>query len=175
MTNNINKEIYIRRWLENDWMTLRRMRIEGVTVNGEFFLFSAETEAARDKSHWVNMLADQNKCALFGLYDRDEAIGLTGAFRWKESPEDTVILGMSYIRPVYRGRGLSAMFYESRINWAKEQDGITRIIVSHKDGNTASRAANQRWGFKHYETETITFGDGSTALDYRYELKWDLK
>ncbi len=173
MTKDSNKDITIRRWSADDWEIFRRMRIEAVTEHSNFFLFSAETESARDTSHWINTLADREKCAVFGLYDREDCIGLTGAFRWKESPDDTVILGMSYIRADYRGRGLSAKFYEARIDWAKAQDGITRIIVSHKDGNNASRAANQKWGFKHYETDTVTFGDGSTALDYRYELKWD--
>ncbi len=175
MKKEISKYIHLRRWSAEDWETLRRMRIEAVTAHSNFFLFSAYVESARDESHWVTMLSEPNKRAVFGLYDGEDCIGLTGAFRWKESPEDTVILGMSYIRPEYRGLGLSALFYEARIAWAKSQDGITRLIVSHKHGNDSSRAANQKFGFQHYETEPVTFGDGSTALDYRYELKLERK
>ena len=76
---------------------------------------------------------------------------------------------MSYIDSEYRGKGLSALLYQARINWARTL-GFERITVGHREGNEASKAANQKFGFVFLEKEEIDFPDGR-AFDYRYELK----
>lgn len=166
MENNYS----IRQLNSDDWQLFREMRLRAVSEFSNYFLDNASNCEARDESFWREMLS-KDDCAIFGLFDKNTHIGITGAFRWKESREDTVILGMSYLLANYRGRGLSRLFYEARINWAKEQKGINRIIVSHRQENAASKAANQNFGFQYYESEEITFGDGSKGLDIRYELK----
>lgn len=167
----MNKDnIYIRKLEKEDWKLLRTIRIEAVKSHPNFFLDNEERTKRKRKKDWQEFFIDKSKCAIFGLFDNDTIIGITGAFRWRESPDDTVILGMSYIRPEYRGLRLSRLYYEERLNWARSQKGIKRIIVSHREGNTSSKAANQNFGFKYYETEEISFGDGSKGNDIRYEL-----
>ena len=78
---------------------------------------------------------------------------------------------MSFIHPDYRGRGLSELFYQARIDWARSQEGITRVIVSHRDGNEASKAANQKFGFVATDSTETVFPDGVLAKEYNYELK----
>ncbi len=166
----MDSDYNIRQLGSDDWQLFREMRLRAVTEFSNYFLDNAANCAARDEAFWRDMLTNKD-CAIFGLFDGDTHIGITGAFRWKESREDTVILGMSYLVKDYRGRGLSRLFYEARINWAKEQEGINRITVSHREENAASKAANQNFGFTYYETGEVTFGDGSTGQDIRYELK----
>ena len=72
-------------------------------------------------------------------------------------------------QPKYRGRGLSKLIYEARLDWARIND-YERVIVAHRNGNDASRAANQAFGFKLYESEKIEWFDGTKDLDCRYEL-----
>jgi RimJ/RimL family protein N-acetyltransferase len=57
------------------------------------------------------------------------------------------------------------------MDWAKSQDGIKRILISHRQDNDASKATIQRLGFQFYEKVEITYGDGTTDYSYRYELK----
>lgn len=163
--------IHLRRWGIDDWEAFRAIRLEAVTAHSNVFLSNADSEAAKDASYWQNTLADTWRGAVFGLYDGDTVIGLTGAFRHRDHLADTVILGMSYIRAEYRGLGLSKLLYAARIAWAREQEGIKRIVVSHRAGNDASRAANQNFGFVETGTDSITYGDGVTAQNVLYELR----
>lgn len=167
----MESEITIKRLTTTDWKILREIRLDALRTNPDVFLKSVAEEEAKSPSHWTDMVKDETSDAIFGLYDTGQIIGLTGAFRWKDSPSDTVILGMSFIKPAYRGRNLSELLYKARIDWAWAQSGITRIIVSHREGNEASKAANQKWGFVFYGTEIITYGDGTRAKNYKYELR----
>ena len=82
-----------------------------------------------------------------------------------------MVLSASYIRKEYRGQGISALFYQTRIDWARE-NGYTEVYVAHREGNDASRAANQKFGFKYTHTEQTVWPDGtqSNKLWYRLEL-----
>jgi RimJ/RimL family protein N-acetyltransferase len=80
-----------------------------------------------------------------------------------------MVLSASFIRGEYRGRGLSALYYQTRIDWAREQ-GYTDVYVAHRIGNDASRAANQKFGFKYTHTETTTWPDGTVSDKLWYRL-----
>ncbi len=166
----MSEAIYIRRWSEDDWETFKTIRLEALRAHSDVFGASPENEGAQEDSFWKERLCDDNKGATFGLYDHDNVIGLTATYRHRDIA-NTAILCMSYIRKDYRKRYLSDLFYKERINWAKAQDDISRIIVAHREGNEASRRANQRWGFIFSHVEDAVFGNGETAKDYIYELK----
>jgi RimJ/RimL family protein N-acetyltransferase len=131
-----------------------------------------DVEASKDDSFWKGRLSDSYKGAAFGLYDGDLLIGLTGIYRHYDRMEDTAMLCMSYIREEYRGKGLSDLLYRARIDWAKAQGDIRTLVVGHREGNEASRRANQQWGFILTSIEDdYKFGNGDTAKHYTYELK----
>lgn len=166
-----NDKITIRRWTVDDWQVFKAMRIEAVTHHANYFGTGREKALDAGDDYWKNTLTDAYNGAVFGLYDGDIAIGLTAAFRHKDHKENTIMLGMSYIREEYRGNGLSDLLYNARIGWAKEQEGISRIWVGHRANNDASHCANQRHGFALLSIEDMTFGDGITDKHYTYELK----
>lgn len=165
--------VSIRRWFEDDWSSFREARLFALKTNPSVFLDDADIVANHDAEFWRAQLRDVNDSAIFGLYDLNQIIGLTGVFRLRESPLDTAIFGMSFISPAYRGRGLSDEFYKARIDWVKGQTGLTKIIANHREGNEASRAAILKWGFVFCDTETITYGDGTQNTRYKYELRLD--
>lgn len=167
-----NSNIHLIRWTKDNWQEFKAIRLQAVGDRPDVFLSSYETTLAQPDNYWIDTLTSLDG-AVFGLYDGATIIGLTGVFRYRESPQDTAILGMSYIDPAYRGRGLSRMFYEARINWARAQDGIIRVIVSHRAGNDASRAANQAFGFVSTGQSTKIYGDGQEAINHEYELRWE--
>lgn len=153
----------------DDWRVFRDMRLEAVRTNPSVFLRSYETEAAQPNSYWQDCLSNPAN-AVFILYHGDNPIGLTGAFPDHHSPLDTINFGMSFIRPEYRGRGLSRLFYEARLNWAREQPGIKKITTAHRDGNDASKATMLKHGFKLLDKEEKTFAYDK-GISWRYELK----
>jgi RimJ/RimL family protein N-acetyltransferase len=77
----------------------------------------------------------------------------------------------SWLDPNFRGKGLSELMYQTRIDWAKRQPTVERIIVSHRASNFASKHAILKHGFvRTHSTEKI-WSDGLTDDDVHYELK----
>jgi RimJ/RimL family protein N-acetyltransferase len=164
-------KIVVKQLAIDDWQDFKEIRLESVRLHNDVLGMSYDVESNKDDSYWKDVLSDIYNGAVFGLYDEEKIIGLTGVFRHREYRADTAILVMSYIRKDYRGLELSDLLYKARINWAKSQEDITRIWVGHRAGNEASRRANQRHGFVLISTENMTFGNGETDTHYTYELK----
>lgn len=165
-----NDNYFIRGFRDDEWKLLRNKRLEAVLENPKVYLGNYDSECALGDEHWKNLTAMQDG-KIFGLFAGLRLIGLTGVYRNKyDGSGKSVMLGMSYIERAYRGRGLSALLYEARLDWARA-NGYERACVSHRDGNEASRKANAAFGFTWYATEETTYGDGTKALDHRYELR----
>ncbi len=108
-------------------------------------------------------------CVIFGLFAGDDLIGITGVVTDRDDPTGkTAVLVMSYIRPAYRGRGLTAQLYEARLNWIASQPQFTRTIVSHRASNEASARAIRRHGFTVIDRMPRTWPDGTTEDEVRY-------
>ena len=159
----------LRAFRIDEWSKLRDLRLRALKENGGLFLRSYDSEAAYAEDRWKSLI-DLENGRVFGLFADGNLIGITGVFSNEhDTSRKSVKLGMSYIDPAWRGLGLSRALYDARLAWARK-NGFERAVVSHKDGNEASRRANAAFGFKWFASEEISYGDGSRALDHRYEL-----
>ena len=172
--NNLDKlehgnSIWIRPFRKDEWQDLKAKRLQALKEMSHLFLSTYGAAAAQRDEFWQDMIGAE-KSEVFGLFDNGKLIGITGVLEnWRDPSGKSVNMGMSYIDPEYRGQGLSQLLYQIRIDWAQAK-GFEKITVSHREGNEASKAANQKFGFVFYEKEEIDFPDGK-AMDYRYELK----
>ena len=108
---------------------------------------------------------------VFGLFSGGYLIGITGVFTSRHDPTGaTALLGMSYIIPGYRRRGLSVLFYEIRLAWIESRPQFARVTVSHRLSNEASRRANQRFGFHLTSRTPNVWPDGTNEEEVCYEL-----
>jgi RimJ/RimL family protein N-acetyltransferase len=99
-------------------------------------------------------------------------IGITCVSVDRNDPtRKTALLWGSWLAPRVRGRGLSELMYKTRINWAKEQRGVEKIIVSHRASNVASKFANQKHGFVLTHKAGKIWMDSTTEDEIFYELK----
>lgn len=161
--------IYIRPFRKEEWELFKAKRLQALKDLPHLFLSSYGATAAQRDEFWQEMIGGENE-EIFGLFDDQKLIGITGVFKnWRDETGKTANFGMSYLDAGYRGKGLSALLYQARIDWARAT-GFEKITVGHREGNEASKAANQKFGFVFYEKEEIDFPDGR-AMDYRYELK----
>jgi GNAT superfamily N-acetyltransferase len=162
--------IATRRLTVADWQANRAIRIEAVAANpGLYFATLAELHARSDDA-WRAML-ENSDLAIFGLYDADLLVGLTAAYldRDHDPTGRTAGLAMSYIRPGWRGRGLTALLYAPRLAWARER-GCTHIHVTHRASNIPSMRAIRRHGFILTGKELHLWPDGEEEENFRYEL-----
>lgn len=167
MTEN---KITIRQLVAEDWEIYRDLRLHALKTEPGVFSSNYARESVFSKDEWVERIAVGGKAA-FALFDESTPIGLTGVVRMdgvEDAPE--VVLVASYILPEYRGRGLSRYFYEARLNWAADQGNVKTVIVSHRESNLASKAANQAFGFVYQGKEMKEWPDGMSENQLLYKL-----
>jgi RimJ/RimL family protein N-acetyltransferase len=162
----------VRKLLPLDWKAFKAMRLEAAKNEPNVFVRPYEEEAKTTDKEWQDRLKDIHRLYL-GLFDHDEMIGLSGIAFHSHDPSVGVMVA-SYIRIPHRGKGLSNLFYQARIDWALRK-GLRKLIVSHHKGNDASRAAIQKHHFLPTHRELKKWPDGSEDEQLFYELdmqKW---
>jgi len=163
--------MHIKKLGRDDWQAYKALRLEALARHGNVFGGEFDAEFAYADDVWQDMFTN-NAMALFGLYDSDKLIGITGVARDRDDPGGkTAVLFASYIRDQYRGQKLSHLLYQARIDWAKNSGLFDRITVGHRDGNEASRRANQAFGFEYTHQVEKTWGDGSHGIIHHYEMR----
>jgi RimJ/RimL family protein N-acetyltransferase len=106
------------------------------------------------------------------LFNGQRLVGITATFTWQGDPSgQTAVLAMSFIRPEYRGRGLSRLLYDARLDWIRTQPQFKRVVVSHRASNEVSRRANQRHGFHPIGRSQRIWPDGAIEDEIWYELR----
>ncbi len=154
----------------SDWQKLKAIRLEALQQDPTVFGGDYSTENQFSNDEWRLRATPGQRC-MFGLYDVDQIIGLTGVLTDRDDASgQTACLIASYIRPTYRGQGLAKLLYQARLQWIAAQNRFTTVITSHRAGNEASRRANQQWGFEHWKTADKTWPDGLTAPEIFYRL-----
>jgi RimJ/RimL family protein N-acetyltransferase len=161
-------DYHIRQFGESDWEAFKSIRLEALLNERRFFGSNYEREAAFSDEKWQSSV-QRTDIAFWGLCFGDELVGMTGILLSEEKPEEAILIA-SYIKMAHRWKGLSAMFYEVRINWAKI-NGCRCIIVSHRADNRASKAANQHFGFQFTHKENRLWPDGTKADNIFYKLE----
>ena len=162
--------ITIRPFDPNEWPLFKEFRLQALEAAPGVFATSYEEAAARSPQEWQATINGHDH-EVFGLFDGESLIGITAVFTSRDDPSgQTAILAMSFILPEYRGRGLSRLFYEVRIEWIRRQPQFKRVIVSHRASNEASRRANQHYGFVATGRKPHVWPDGETEDEITYEL-----
>ncbi|WP_118972776.1 GNAT family N-acetyltransferase [Taibaiella koreensis] len=151
----------------SDLESYKRLRLEALLLEPSVFSSTYEREAAFSVADWEDRL-NQLQSASFGLFHDERMIGITGILIPDVGQEEAILVA-SYIQKPHRGKGLSALLYRQRIEWARKR-GLKRIIVSHRKSNEASRAANQRSGFRFTHEEQAIWPDGIEEANVFYRL-----
>jgi RimJ/RimL family protein N-acetyltransferase len=158
---------YNLRQLEaTDWQLLKEIRLDALSAAPTAFGSSLAGESTRPDSEWQDRLSDSNRAYFCLFTDDGQPIGLTAIYG---TIDGAAVLVASYIKEAYRGRGLSALLYNARIGWARV-NGFKKAIVSHREDNLISKAANQRAGFRYTHTEERIWADGKSIPEVFYEL-----
>ena len=162
--------IVIRPLSPTEWAAFRDLRLEALKVAPGAFASSYQAEVTHTREEWQRTISGPGH-QVFGLFDRGHLIGITAAFTWREDPSgETAILAMSFILPEYRGRGLSHLLYEARLEWIRAQGLSKRVIVSHRASNEVSRRLAERHGFVAIGRASRIWPDGSADDEIFYEL-----
>jgi RimJ/RimL family protein N-acetyltransferase len=164
-------EISIRPLSASYWATFREIRLGVLLAEPEVFSSSYEEALTRTEAYWRETASGNDKHQVFALFDGASMIGITAVFTHRrDSAGTTAILAMSFIEPEYRGRGLSRLLYQERLDWVRAHPQFKRVVVSHRESNEASRRANQHFGFRYLRRESRAWPDGAIEDEIHYEL-----
>lgn len=158
----------IRQFTAADVSIYRAIRLEALQTEPGFFGNSYATELAYANEQWLARITNPYG-ACFGLYHLNDLIGITAIIILDKDKAHTAYMTQSYIRPAHRGKGLSKLLYNARLQWAREQ-GIVRLLIGHRRSNISSMKANQKFGFRYTHSESRTWPDGITEDMLHYEL-----
>jgi len=168
MENTAKDKYTLRRLLPAQWEEYKSIRLEALKTNPEMFGSNYAKEVIYNQNDWLSFLENDSR-AMFGLYHHGSLIGLSGVTLDKNDAT-TAVLFASFIQLSHRGKGLSKLFYQARIDWARQKK-CGSVIVSHRAGNEFSKAANQRFGFKYTHAEEVSWPDGVRADELKYKLE----
>jgi RimJ/RimL family protein N-acetyltransferase len=163
--------VTVRPLKRSEWRILRDLRLHALQTEPGVFFSSYAREAPLGEEEWQTRMQGPDR-QVFGAFDGDRLVGITGVVPARDDPTGaTAMLVMSYLLPEYRGRGLSALFYDARLKWLREHPQFERVVVSHRRSNEASRRANQRYGFVLTNAVPATWPDGGVEDEMQYELE----
>lgn len=160
----------IRQLTENDWREFSEVRLTALKTDPHVFGSNYAKESKMTEADWRGRLASKDN-AIFLIYDDDSPVGMTGvSIDWNDPTKRSALLWGSWLAPEARGRGLSELMYQTRIEWAKRQPTIEKIIVSHRASNLSSKFANQKHGFVFTHKTERLWTDGASDDEIFYEL-----
>jgi RimJ/RimL family protein N-acetyltransferase len=163
--------ISIRQLTADDWREFSRVRLKALKSDPLVFGSSYEKESQFAEADWRSRLQQTADSAVFMLFAGEMPIGITGVSVFRDDPTGkTAMLWGSWLEPDFRGKGLSELIYQARLDWAKRHPNVKRIIVSHRASNLASKYANQKHGFTFTRTHEKVWSDGATEDEVCYEL-----
>lgn len=160
-------EYHIRQFNTDEWPLYKQLRLEALKLEPSMFRVTIPPETELSDAGWAERINETR--AVFGLYHNNTLIGVTSILLLND---EEAYLGQSYIQKEYRGKGLSSLFYKIRLSWASLKQ-LKRLSISHRKSNAASKAANQRFGFRYTHTTPCTWQDGQSedVLYYVLDLK----
>jgi RimJ/RimL family protein N-acetyltransferase len=163
--------VSIRPLLPGDWQLYRTIRLQALQTDPRCFSSTFARENANADQKWQNQL-DNPDVGTFGLFCDQNIIGLTGiGIKRDDLTKRWARLWGSWIAPAHRGCGYSDLLYTARLDWARAHPTIEWIEVSHRDGNEASRRANQRHGFLFTHRTPYAWADGGKEDEIFYQLR----
>lgn len=169
MSQTVDTLYSIRIFLPADIELYKAMRLEALQLEPRMFSSNYEREAAFSGEQWMARI-EGAKSACFGLFYGDELIGLTGiVIDWDD--DSLAHMTQSYIRSDHRGKGLSRLLYEARLQWASAKPGLKTLRIGHRESNIISKSANQHFGFNYAYREPLVWPDGIAEDILYYHLQ----
>jgi RimJ/RimL family protein N-acetyltransferase len=162
--------ISIRALIPDDWRIVKELRLHALQTNPGIFSGHYADESIKPEEYWRETVDGNNK-QVFGLFDGEILIGITAVFTWREDPMgQTGVMAYTFLKPEYRGQGLTKLIYEARISFALKHLPWKKLVIGHRDGNEPSRRAMLKNGFTFTHITRKIWPDGVEADEYHYEM-----
>jgi hypothetical protein len=152
-----NVEFTIRILNAGDGRALRQLRLEALREEGHFFSPS-EDERARSIYKWRRCAAENGNHYWIGIFAENGELAAVTTVSGRD--KNTFVVGASIIARKYRDRfKLAPIMYGTRVKCISEHPIIKHFFVFHREGNSPSKGANTKAGFRFSHCEMMTWGE----------------
>ena len=128
---------------EDDWETLRDVRLTALHSDAAAFGSSLERERGFKESHWRMRL---RTTPTFVVRAGGRAVGLIGAIREPGAPAEERHLIALWVDPEHRGRGAAQALLTAAEDWAVH-DGASLVSLWLVDGNDDAAELHRGAGY----------------------------
>jgi ribosomal protein S18 acetylase RimI-like enzyme len=135
--------IQVRRVTEDEWQTLRSVRLSALRDAPYAFASTYEREAAWDDEAWRRSV---RRAAWFLAWERDTPVGIVAGLADENAPVGERHLISLWVAPHRRGRGVAKALYGAAAEWAR-QEGATSLVLWVADSNDAAHQMYEKLGF----------------------------
>ncbi|MFF2348728.1 GNAT family N-acetyltransferase [Kitasatospora sp. NPDC058115] len=145
-----------------DWERLREVRLAQLLDAPDAFLETHEMALAHDDAEWKDRARRVNDPGSVGLVavtgTPGEWVGTMVGFT--PAPGTALLLGV-WVAPEHRGRGrgVTDALLDAVLDWARDEAGAQRVVLTVHEGNARAIAYYRRRGF------AFTGGEKPYALD----------
>jgi GNAT superfamily N-acetyltransferase len=134
--------IEVTRLSEDDWQTLRELRLQALAEAPYAFWATHAEEAAYTETQWRQFL----RAAAWYVARRDNRfVGLAAGLLRPEAADEPELISM-WVQPNQRGHGTGTLLTQELMAWARGL-GATTMILWVTDGNMPARRLYERVGF----------------------------
>ena len=163
--------IWIRELEAEQWKEFSTIRLEALKNNPSSFLSTYDKEVGQTEEQWRGWLSSDKGC-VFGLFDGKHLIGITAVMTSCDYTDGkTGVVYTVYLKPEYRGLGLSRTLYDACINWSMRKSSWQKLVISHREDNPVSGYAIRQHAFIYTHNVAKTWAsDGVTCDEVNYEM-----
>ena len=157
----------VRPLVEDDWVTLRAIRLEALGESPSSFGSTLARETAFTDELWRERARGSATTRLFLAWKDEAPVGIAGLF---DEGDGTAQIVSVWVRPAHRGRGVARALTTATVRFAGERGfGILRLWVT--DGNDVARTLYEHLGFIATGTRQPLPSDPSLE-EHEMELHW---
>ncbi len=151
----------IARLTEEDWPTLRRLRLQALAEAPAAFWAAHADEVEHGEPAWRSFA---QAAEWFVALDGTDVVGMAAGLARPESPDEPEAISM-WVAPHARRRGLASTLLTTVTRWAVAR-GASSLVLWVTDGNAAALQLYQRHGFA-LTGETASLPRDGTVLEHR--------
>ena len=139
--------VTVRRLTEDDWKTLREIRLRALLDAPESFYSTYQESVGLTEDDWRSRLASTDRVTLLAELDERPAGMVSGAPTSEDErdPRAALMLAM-WVEPESRGHGVANALTGALLDWSREQ-GYQRLLLWVYDAAPRAAAFYRRAGF----------------------------
>jgi len=136
-------------------MAYRALMLEAFVESADAFTSTVGERANAPDAFWNERVSDPDgKSAVFGAYSDTLLVGTVGLlFSEQEKTRHKALVVAMYVKPEFRGQGLSRLLLQQAIEFASARAGVDVLTLTVTQGNGAAESLYQSLGFTEFGLE----------------------